>query len=86
MAYAGTVTMSVKELDRLGVLGRVLDRRLTQAQAAEDDATSRLMELRFVPSESGQRRSLEHQSSKLDSRSASSDYSRSLNERRPRVW
>jgi len=31
----GYLTMSAKELNRLEVLGRVLDRRLTQAQAAE---------------------------------------------------
>ncbi len=31
----GTLTMSGKELNRLEVLGRVLERRLTQAQAAE---------------------------------------------------
>jgi hypothetical protein len=32
---AGTLTMSGKELNRLEVLGRVVERRLTQAQAAE---------------------------------------------------
>jgi hypothetical protein len=31
----GTLTMSGKELNRLEVLGRVLERRLTQTQAAE---------------------------------------------------
>ena len=31
----GTVTMSRKELNRLQILGRVLERRLTQAKAAE---------------------------------------------------
>ena len=35
MTYAGTVTMSAKELDRLEVLGRVVERRLTQRRAAE---------------------------------------------------
>ncbi len=35
MTYAETVTMSAKELDRLEVLGRVVERRLTQRQAAE---------------------------------------------------
>ncbi len=35
MDEAGTLTMSGKELNRLEVLGRVLERRLTQAQAAE---------------------------------------------------
>ena len=35
MTYAGTVTMSAKELDRLEVLGRVVERRLTQWRAAE---------------------------------------------------
>jgi hypothetical protein len=35
MTDAGTVTMSAKELDRLEVLGRVIERRLTQRQAAE---------------------------------------------------
>jgi hypothetical protein len=30
-----TLTMSSKELNRLEVLGRVLERRLTQVQAAE---------------------------------------------------
>jgi len=35
MDEAGTLTMSAKELDRLEILGRVLERRLTQAQAAE---------------------------------------------------
>ena len=31
----GTLTMSRKELNRLEILGRVLERRLTQAKAAE---------------------------------------------------
>ncbi len=35
MRCGGTVTMSAKELDRLEVLGRVVERRLTQRQAAE---------------------------------------------------
>jgi hypothetical protein len=35
MTWAGTVTMSAKELDRLEVLGRVAERRLTQRRAAE---------------------------------------------------
>jgi len=35
MTWVGTVTMSGKELDRLEVLGRVLQRRLTQRSAAE---------------------------------------------------
>lgn len=35
MTWAGTLTMSAKELDRLEVLGRVVERRLTQRQAAE---------------------------------------------------
>jgi len=35
MAWVETVTMSRKELDRLEVLGRVLERRLTQRRAAE---------------------------------------------------
>jgi hypothetical protein len=35
MTDVGTVTMSAKELDRLEVLGRVIERRLTQRQAAE---------------------------------------------------
>ena len=35
MDDAGYLTMSAKELNRLEVLNRVLDRRLTQAQAAE---------------------------------------------------
>jgi hypothetical protein len=35
MTYAGTVTMSAKELDRLEALGRVVERRLTQWRAAE---------------------------------------------------
>jgi transposase len=35
MTDAGTVTMSAKELDRLEVLGRVVERRVTQRQAAE---------------------------------------------------
>jgi hypothetical protein len=35
ITYAGTVTMSAKELDRLEVLGRVVERRLTQWRAAE---------------------------------------------------
>jgi hypothetical protein len=30
-----TLTMSAKELNRLEILGRVLERRLTQSQAAE---------------------------------------------------
>lgn len=35
MTWAGTVTMSVRELDRLEVGGRVAEQRLTQRQAAE---------------------------------------------------
>ena len=35
MTWAGTVTMSARELDRLEVLGRVAERRLTQRRAAE---------------------------------------------------
>ena len=35
MDDSGTLTMSGKELNRLEILGRVLERRLTQAQAAE---------------------------------------------------
>ena len=35
MDERGTLTMSRKELNRLEILGRVLERRLTQAQAAE---------------------------------------------------
>ena len=35
MTDAGTVTMSALELDRLEVLGRVIERRRTQRQAAE---------------------------------------------------
>ncbi len=35
MDELGTLTMSAKELNRLEILGRVLERRLTQAQAAE---------------------------------------------------
>lgn len=35
MTCAGTVTMSTRELDRLEILGRVAERRLTQRQAAE---------------------------------------------------
>ena len=35
MDEMGTLTMSSKELNRLEVLGRVLERRLTQVQAAE---------------------------------------------------
>ncbi len=35
MDDSGTLTMSTKELNRLEILGRVLERRLTQAQAAE---------------------------------------------------
>ena len=35
MTYAGTVTMSTRELNRLEVLGRVAERRLTQRRAAE---------------------------------------------------
>jgi len=34
MDETGTLTMSAKELNRLEILGRVLERRLTQAQAA----------------------------------------------------
>ena len=35
MDGARTLTMSRKELSRLEILGRVLERRLTQSQAAE---------------------------------------------------
>jgi transposase len=35
MGDAGTLTMSARELNRLEVLGRVLERRLTQRSAAE---------------------------------------------------
>ena len=35
MTWAGTVTMSARELNRLEVLGRVAERRLTQRRAAE---------------------------------------------------
>ena len=35
MDELGTLTMSAKELNRLEILGRELERRLTQAQAAE---------------------------------------------------
>jgi transposase len=35
MDELGTLTMSAKELNRLEILGRALERRLTQAQAAE---------------------------------------------------
>ncbi len=35
MGETETLTMSSKELNRLEILGRVLERRLTQAQAAE---------------------------------------------------
>ena len=35
MDEARTLTMSRKELNRLEILGRALERRLTQAQAAE---------------------------------------------------
>ena len=35
MDKAGTLTMSAKELNRLEILGRVLERRLTRAQAAQ---------------------------------------------------
>ena len=35
MKDAGTLTMSAKELDRLEIIGRVLERRLTQRKAAE---------------------------------------------------
>jgi transposase len=35
MDELGTLTMSTKELNRLEILGRVLERRLTQAEAAE---------------------------------------------------
>jgi hypothetical protein len=34
----GTLTMSARELNRLEILGRVLERRLTQAQATNSDA------------------------------------------------
>jgi transposase len=35
MGDAGTLTMSAKELNRIEILGRVLERRLTQRVAAE---------------------------------------------------
>jgi len=35
MRDSGTVTMSARQLDRLEVLGRVIERRQTQRQAAE---------------------------------------------------
>ncbi|MBW2245435.1 MAG: helix-turn-helix domain-containing protein, partial [Deltaproteobacteria bacterium] len=35
MDDAGCLTMSAKELNRLEILGRVLERRLTQTQAAQ---------------------------------------------------
>lgn len=35
MLDSGTLTMSTKERNRLEILGRVLERRLMQAQAAE---------------------------------------------------
>jgi len=35
MDALGTLTMSAKELNPLEILGRELERRLTQAQAAE---------------------------------------------------
>ena len=35
MDDTGCLTMSAKELNRLEILGRVLERRLTQAQAAQ---------------------------------------------------
>ena len=35
MGDAGTLTMSAKELNRIEILGRVLERRLTQRDAAE---------------------------------------------------
>ena len=35
MDELGTLTMSAKERNRLELLGRVMERRLTQAQAAE---------------------------------------------------
>ncbi len=35
MSDAGNLTMSTKELDRLEIIGRVLERRLTQRKAAE---------------------------------------------------
>ena len=35
MDELGTLTRSAKELNRLEILGRVLERRLTQSQAAE---------------------------------------------------
>ena len=35
MDAKGTLTMSTRELDRLEVLGRVAERRLTQREAAE---------------------------------------------------
>jgi len=41
MDELGTLTRSAKELNRLEILGRVLERRLTQAQAAEQLGTRR---------------------------------------------
>ncbi len=35
MKDAGDLTMSAKELDRLEIIGRVVERRLTQRKAAE---------------------------------------------------
>ncbi len=35
MREAGNLTMSAKELDRLEIIGRVVERRLTQRKAAE---------------------------------------------------
>ncbi len=35
MKDAGNLTMSTRELDRLEIIGRVLERRLTQCTAAE---------------------------------------------------
>ncbi len=35
MKQAGNLTMSVRELDRLEIIGRVAERRLTQSKAAE---------------------------------------------------
>ena len=40
MTWAGTVTMRAMELARLEVLGRVVERRLTQRQAAEQPGLS----------------------------------------------
>ncbi len=34
MKEAGNLTMSAKELDRLEIIGRVVERRLTQRKAA----------------------------------------------------